>query len=135
MTTRLLKPTGTALLLLTVALFVVTWPFFAAFTIATFGVGLAAAVAMRSWHWRHPSKIALPDRLLRSEINVSSIPVRGDVGGLLFAIAAAAILLGLSPIRWFLVGSLLCAAVFALALIAWRQHGHVLSDRRVRLLQ
>ncbi|HEY1305795.1 MAG TPA: hypothetical protein VGF24_19710 [Vicinamibacterales bacterium] len=133
--TRLLKPTGTVLLLLVAALFTATWPFFAAFTIATLGAGLAAAVAMRSWHWHHPSRVALPDRLLRSEINVSSIPVRGDVGGLLFAIAAAAILLGLPPIRWFLVGSLMCAAVFAFALIAWRQHAHGLCDRRVRLLQ
>ena len=120
--TRLLKPNGTPLLWLGVALFVVTWPFFAPFTIATLAFGLVAGVAMRSWYWRHPSRIARPDRTLPSEINLSSIPVRDDVGGLLFALASAAILLGLPPLRWFLMGSLLCAGVFALALIAWRQH-------------
>ena len=132
--TRLLNSPGTVLLWLAAALVVVTWPFFGAFTIATLITGLVAGMAMRSWHRQHPSMIALPDRPLRSEINMASIPVRGDAGGLLFALASAAILLGLAPIRWFLVGSLLCAAVFAIALIAWRQHARAFLDREVRLL-
>lgn len=118
--TRLLKPT--LLLWLAAALFVATWPFFAAFTISTLAVGLVAGMAMRSWYWHHPGRIALPVRTLPSEINLSSIPVRDDVGGLLFAVASAAILLGLPPLRWFLLGSLLCAGVFAFALAAWRRH-------------
>jgi predicted branched-subunit amino acid permease len=120
--TRLFRPNGGALLFLVVALVVATWPFFSTFTVATLIVGLFAAIVMRSWHWQHPSTVALPDGPLRSEINVSAIPVRDDAGGLLFALASMAILLGLPQLRWFLIGSLLCATLFAFALIAWRRH-------------
>jgi len=121
--TRLFNLNGAALLLLVVALVVATWPFFGTFTVATLIVGLFAAAAMRSWHGQHPSTIALPDRPLRSDINLSSIPVRDDAGGLLFALASMAILLGLPQLRWFMIGSLLCAAMVAFALIGWR-HAH-----------
>jgi hypothetical protein len=43
---------------------------------------------LRSWHWQHPSRIAIPDRPYRSEINLSSIPIRDDAGGLLFALGS-----------------------------------------------
>jgi len=119
--TRLFRPNGAVLLILVAALAVATWPFFAPFTVATIIVGLFAAMAMRSWHWQHPSRVVLPDPPLRSEINLSAIPVRDDAGGLLFALASMAILLGLPQLRWFLIGSLLCATVVAVALIAWRR--------------
>lgn len=120
--TRLFRPNGAALLFLVAALVVATWPFFGTFTVATFIAGLLTAMAMRSWHWQHPSRVVLPDRALRSEINLSAIPVRDDAGGLLFAIASMAILLGLAQLRWFLIGSLLCATVLAVALIVRRRH-------------
>jgi hypothetical protein len=120
--TRLFRPNGAALLFLVAALVVATWPFFATFTVATFTAGICVALAIRYWNRQHPSRVALPDRPLRSEINLSSIPVRGDAGGLLFALASMAILLGLPQVRWFLTGSLLCAMVLAFALIAWRRH-------------
>jgi Flp pilus assembly protein protease CpaA len=40
---------------------------------------------------------------------------------MLFAFGAMAILMGLPQLRWFLVGSLLCATVLACVLIAWRR--------------
>ena len=120
--TRLLRPNGAVLLALVVALFVVTWPMFGTFTVATLVAGLFVGMAMRAWYWHHPSRVAVPERRLHSEINLSSIPVRDDAGGLLFALASVAVLLGLQPLRWFLIGSLLCATVLAVALITWRHH-------------
>jgi hypothetical protein len=121
--TRLVRPNGTALLTLVAALFLVTWPFFGAFTIATLIVGLFVGLTMRGWYWQHPSTIALPDRRPGAEINLSAIPVRGDAGGLFFALGSVGILLGLPQLRWFLVASIVCAAAAGLALIAWR-HAH-----------
>jgi hypothetical protein len=120
--TRLFRPNGAALLFLVAALVGATWPFFGTFTVATLIVGLFAALAMHAWHGHHPSRLAVPDRPVRPEINLSTIPVRDDAGGLLFALASMAILLGLAQLRWFLIGSLLCATVLAFALIAWRRH-------------
>lgn len=120
--TRLLRPNGTALLTLVAALLLATWPFFGTFTIATLIVGILMSVTMGSWHREHPSTVAVPDRRVRSEINLASIPVGGDVGGLIFAAGSVVILLGLPQLRWFLLGSMACAAIFAAGLIAWRHH-------------
>jgi hypothetical protein len=120
--TRLLRPNGTALLTLIVALLVATWPFFGTFTVSALIVGLLMSVTMRSWHRDHPSTVAVPDRRVRSEINLAAIPVGGDIGGLIFAAGSVIILLGLPQLRWFLVASMACAALFAAALIAWRRH-------------
>jgi predicted branched-subunit amino acid permease len=119
--TRLSRLDGAALLWLVAALFVATWPYFATFIVASLVCGLLTAVAMREWHWQHPSSVTLPDRPLRSEINLSSIPVRDDAGGLLFGLGAMAILMGLPQLRWFLIGSLLCATLLASTLIVWRR--------------
>jgi hypothetical protein len=129
--TRLFRINGAALLSLVAALLVATWPFFAAFTVATLAAGLVFGLVTRSWNWHHPSTVALPDRLLHSEINVSAIPIRGDAGGLLFAVASVAVLLGLPQLRWFLTGSLLCAAVVAFALITWRRQQHQVVVRSI----
>ena len=119
--TRLSRLNGAALLSLIVALFIATWPFFGTFTIATFIAGFFMSLSMRSWHNDHPATVAVPDGRVHSEINLSSIPVRGDAGGLFFAIGSVAILLALPQLRWFLIASAACAAVAGYALIAWRQ--------------
>jgi predicted branched-subunit amino acid permease len=129
--TRLSRLDSMALVWLVGALFVATWQFFATFIAATLIAGLVTAMAMRSWHWQHPSRIAPSERPLRSEINLSSIPIRDDAGGLLFALGSMAILLGLPQLRAFLIGSLLCAALLALWLIARRRHAS--TRRSVRL--
>src|SRR5215510_5713738 len=99
--TRLFNLNDAALLVLAAMLFVATWPFFATFNVASLMGGFCVAVAMRSWQRHHPSTVALPDRPPRSDINLSSIPVRDDAGGLLFALGSMAILLGLAQLRWF----------------------------------
>jgi hypothetical protein len=120
--TRLFKPNGTALLTLVGALLLATWPFFGAFTTATLIVGVFMGLTMRSWNDQHPSIVAVPGRAPHSEINLASIPVRGDAGGLFFALGSVGILMALPQLRWFLVASVGCAVLFGCALIAWRKH-------------
>ena len=119
---RLLRPNGTALLTLIAALLVATWPFFGYFTLAAILAGIFMSMSMRSWNSEHPATLAVPDRTLRSEINLSAIPVGGDAGGLFFAIGSVIILLALPQLRWFLIASVACATLFGVALIAWRNH-------------
>jgi hypothetical protein len=120
--TRLLRPNGTALLTFVVALLVATWPFFGSFTLAAIIAGIFMGISMRSWNSVHPTTVAVPDRTPRSEINLSAIPVGGDAGGLFFAIGSVIILLALPQLRWFLIASVVCATIFGVALIAWRNH-------------
>lgn len=124
--TRLLRPNGTALLTLVAALLVATWPFFGPFTIASLIAGLFMSLSMRSWNDEHPTRVAVPERTLRSEINLAAIPVRGDAGGLFFAIGSVVILLALPQLRWFLIASVVCSVAAGYGLIAWR-HTHVFS--------
>jgi len=135
--TRLLRPNGTALLTLVAALLVATWPFFGSFTVASLIAGVLMSLSMRSWHTGHPTTVAVPDGYLRSEINLASIPVRGDAGGLFFAIGSVVILLALPQLRWFLIASIVCAVAAGYALIVWRHtrvfsRGSELSIARLR---
>jgi hypothetical protein len=84
------------------------------------------AIALRRWNDRHPSALAPARRESgpNAEINLSSIPVAGDFGGLLFVIGAiVTVLLGLPDLRWFVLGSVVAGAVMASALWRWRS-GH-----------
>jgi hypothetical protein len=56
------------------------------------------------------------------EINMSAIRVGGNLGGLVFAAGAVAILLlGVPALRWFVGVSLALAIGLAAATIAWRR--------------
>ena len=56
------------------------------------------------------------------DINMSAIRVGGNLGGLIFAAGAVAILLiGVPGLRWFIGLSLALAVVLAVAVIAWRR--------------
>jgi hypothetical protein len=68
----------------------------------------------------------VPESTLHSEINLASIPVRGDAGGLFFAIGSVVILLALPQLRWFLIASVVCAVAAGYGLIVWR-HSRVFS--------
>jgi hypothetical protein len=91
------------------------------FTIASLIAGLVMGVSMRSWNSDHPTTAAVPEGTLRSEINLAAIAVRGDAGGLFFAIGYVVILLALPQLRWFPIESVVCAVAAGYALIAWRQ--------------
>jgi hypothetical protein len=88
--------------LLAVALFAAIWSMFGWFVLAAVGGGVIMAIMLRRWNTRHPSELA-PARgsAPTADINLSSIPVAGDFGGLLFVIGAIiTVLLGLPDIRW-----------------------------------
>ena len=56
------------------------------------------------------------------EINMSAIRVGGNLGGLVFAAGAVAILLvGVPGLRWFIGLSLALASLMAVAVIGWRR--------------
>ena len=65
-------------------------------------------------YWR-PPRTAVP------EINLSRIPVGGDAAGLMFAAGSVAVvIIGVPDMAWYFVSALLCAALLAWALFAYR---------------
>jgi MFS family permease len=108
--------------ILAVALFASIWSMFGWFVLAAVGGGVIMAIALRRWNTRHPSELAPASaRTPGAEINLSSIPVAGDFGGLLFVIGAiVTVLLGLPDIRWFVLASVVVGAVLAGGLFVWR---------------
>jgi hypothetical protein len=107
---------------LTVALFASIWSMFGYFVLAAVGGGAIMAIVLRRWNTRHPSELApASERVPGAQINLSSIPVAGDFGGLLFVIGAiVTVLLGLPDVRWFVLGSVVAGAVLAGGLFMWR---------------
>jgi hypothetical protein len=56
-----------------------------------------------------------------AEINLSSTPVAGDLGGLLFVIGATVtVVLGLPDVRWFVLASVIVGAALNHSSRAWR---------------
>ena len=106
------------------ALFAAIWPIFDWFVVAVLASGVVAAIALRRWNTRHPSALAPADPLAGrpgGQINLSSIPVAGDFGGLMFVVGSIAIvLLGFPDVRWFVLGSIAAGSVMAAGLFAWR---------------
>jgi hypothetical protein len=123
MTTTLSRINGNVLVMFVAALLVATWPFFGTFTIATLITGLCMSIAMQLWHEQHPATAFARGgtHALPAEINLASIPVRDDAGGLFFAVGSVLILMGLPPLRWFLLGSIVCAVLAAFVMIAVRR--------------
>jgi hypothetical protein len=107
-----------------VTLLAALWSMFGWFVVATIAGGALMAIVLRRWNTRHPSALAPANPLASrpdAEINLSSIPVAGDIGGLLFVIGAiVTVLLGLPDIRWFVLGSVVVGCVLASSLFVWR---------------
>ena len=118
------------LVLLVVLLLAASWLFFKAFIVASAVTGTLAAVLIRRWHTRHPSALPYAPRTTVPEINLSRIPVGGDAAGLMFAAGSVAVVIvGVPDMAWYFVGSLLCAALLAWALVARRDRSAT-ADRR-----
>jgi hypothetical protein len=116
---------GSAVVLLVPILCVAIWPMFGSFVMAAAVAGLLLAIIMRWWHTRYPSSLAPADPMAlprpAAEINLSSIPVAGDIGGLIFVVGSFVILLlGLPDLRWFVSLAIVAATVLAIGLYAWR---------------
>jgi hypothetical protein len=105
------------LILLVVLLLAASWLFFKAFIVASGVAGTVAAVLIRRWHTRHPSTVAYAARTNVPEINLSRIPVGGDVAGLMFAAGSIAIvIIGVPDMSWYFLSALACAALLACVL-------------------
>jgi hypothetical protein len=113
---------GAGFLVLLVALLVAaTWLFFKAFIVASVAAGALAALLIRRWHTRHPSVLPYAPRARVPEINLSRIPVDGDVAGLMFAVGGVAVvIIGVPDLAWYFVSALLCAALLAWTLFSCR---------------
>ena len=110
------------LLALTGILLVSTWPFLGSFTALSAAVGLWTAVALRWWYTRHPTEVGPRSVGRAAEINISSVRVGGDLGGLVFVAGCIAIVVvGLPPLRWFALASLAMACVYAVVMVGWRK--------------
>jgi hypothetical protein len=84
--------------------------------------GTVFATVLHHWYGRHPLSVAVPEsaRSRRPEINMSSIPVAANPGGLLFVCGSTfAVLAGLPMARWFLFVTLVLGVLCAWALMAW----------------
>ena len=124
------------LVLLVLLLLAATWLFFKAFIVASAVTGLLAAVLIRRWHTRHPSVLPYAPRTNVPEINLSRIPVGGDVAGLMFAAGSVVVvIIGVPNMAWYFVSALLCAAALAWGLFAYRAaHArHALEGRPLGL--
>jgi hypothetical protein len=107
---------GWLLVALAAALYGGTWQFFGWFVAAALPMGAALAIAMRRWHNHHPEVLAVADQVgsRNPEINLSAIPVGGDVAGLMFAVGSVVIVLvGLPTLWWFVAAAATGSVVVA----------------------
>jgi hypothetical protein len=126
----MLKPrsNGLAGWILLAAILGFTSPSLTPWTVAVIVGGLIFAVAIHLWYSRHPSIVATSNGERRPEINFSSMPVGGNIGGLIFMAGSMAILVsGLPMWRWFfgaaVAGGLLTAGLVYVWHTARPMHG------------
>jgi hypothetical protein len=98
--------------------------------------GSLFAIGIHLWHNRHPSEVAIPDDDLprRPEINFSSTPVGGNMGGLIFAVGSVVVLaVGLPMLRWYFLAALASGLLTGALLFAWRQRhpSQAISENRI----
>ena len=132
LTSLLLGRGGSSLALLALLLFAAVWPIFGVFVAGAIVAGLALAVGLRAWNNQHPTAVARTRQIYGKdpEINLSAIPVGGNIGGFFFVLASSlTVLLGLPELRWFVFGAVVGGVALACGLFAW--HGaHMASPVR-----
>jgi hypothetical protein len=115
---RLTRHDSVFLLVLALTLLLATSSFFGPFALPALLVGALLSAALHRWTGDPSRGFAVTDPL--TPINFASIHVGGDAGGLIFVLGSAVILgLGLPPLRWFLIASVIAAVALALVRITW----------------
>jgi hypothetical protein len=62
-------------------------------------------------------------------LNISAVYVGSDAAGLAFVVGCVVIfVIGLPPLRWFVLASSILAVLFALAVIGWHRTHSVWSE-------
>ena len=111
-------------------LMVVFYATFGPLAFASFLFAVPLAVCVHWWYSRHVARKWPPDapELLRPpEINIASVPVGANAGGLFFVVGSIGIvLLGIPGLRTFFVAVVMAAVLLACALVFWRA-GHPVS--------
>jgi hypothetical protein len=123
---------GSSLALLAPLLFAAVWPIFGVFVVAAIAAGLMLAVGLRVWNSQHPTAVARTRQIYGKdpEINLSAIPVGGNIGGFFFVLASSlTVLLGLPELRWFVLGAVAGGVALAWGLFAWHR-AHMASPVR-----
>ena len=118
---------ASSLALLSPILYAGVAPIFGPFVAGAIVAGMALAVGLHAWNSRHPTAVACTRRIYSKdpEINISSVPVGGNIGGLLFVAASSlTILLGLPELRGFVLGTVVGGGALAWGLFAWRRSHH-----------
>ena len=115
----------TSLALLAPVFYVVVSGAFGPFVAGTAVAGVALAVALRAWNDRHPVTVATRRTNGRDPvINISSITIGANAGGVLFVLASVLTIgLGVPELRVFILGAIAVGVVQAIAL-AWWHRGH-----------
>jgi len=113
---------GSLLLLVPVLYLGLSW-LFAGFVAGSIVAGILMSFAIGSWNRRHPSIVARARRdtnLKDPEINISAVPVGGDIGGFFFVVASSAVaLLGVPGLRVFVISAAVAGLRMAWARVAW----------------
>jgi hypothetical protein len=116
---RLARHDSVFVLVLALTLVLATSTFFGPFSLPAIVLGLLLSVALHRWSGDPAGAVDTSDDVRLVPINFSAVHVGGDAGGLIFVLGSLAILaLGLPTLRWFLIASVLVAAVVAYAKIA-----------------
>jgi hypothetical protein len=118
---------GSLLLLVPVLYAALAWMFLG-FVTGSIAAGVLLSFALASWNRRHPTEVACTRRQTSGkdpEINISSVPVGGDIGGFFFVAASSAVaLLGVPGLRVFVIAAVLVGLFVAWARVAWmKAHG------------
>jgi len=113
---------GSLLVLVPVLYAALSWMFLG-FVTGSIAAGILLAFALASWNRRHPTEVACTRRRTSGkdpEINISSVPVGGDIGGFFFVAASSAVaLLGVPGLRAFVIAATLVGMLVAWARVAW----------------
>jgi hypothetical protein len=113
---------GSLLLLVPILYLGLSW-LFTGFVAGSIAGGILMSFAIASWNQRHPTVVARACRDATSrdpEINISSVPVGGDIGGFFFVVASSAVaLLGVPGLRLFVIGAAVMGLLVAWARVAW----------------
>ncbi len=122
LSSAIVRADGAMLILLAALLLHALWPFFGTFIAGTLAAGLPLSIVLRRWHDDHPARVCSRADSRRPEINISAVPIGGDLGGLLVTLGCVAlVLVGLPPLRWYFASAMVCAVAAATVLVAWRR--------------